>query len=70
MTARFVTISKFSEETGYTVGAVEQKIHRGIWLQNREFRRAPDNRILMDMEGFNKWVENQRAGACALETPA
>jgi len=59
MAARYVQIAKFCEETGYTARAVETKIHRGVWVEGRQYRRAPDGRILIDMEGYEKWVENQ-----------
>ena len=60
---RFVLIAKFTELTGYTQKAAETKISRGIWLQGREYVQAPDGRILMDMEGFNKWAASQPAVA-------
>lgn len=63
MTARFVRISKFVEETGYTKRAVESKIYRGDWLEGRHYRRAPDGNIMMDMEGYERWVENRPAEA-------
>lgn len=55
---RFATIKKFSELTGYTEGAVRQKINRGEWLQDHMFRKAPDGRILIDIEAFNDWADN------------
>jgi hypothetical protein len=58
MTARYVRIPKFVDETGYTARAVETKIHRGVWLEGREYRRAPDESTLMDMVGFERWVES------------
>jgi hypothetical protein len=59
MSARYVRIPKFCEETGYTDRAVETKIQRGVWIEGRHYRRAPDGSILMDMEGYEKWVENR-----------
>lgn len=59
MTARYIRIPKFVEETGYTARAVETKIHRGVWIEGREYRRAPDGNILVDMEGYDRWVEGQ-----------
>lgn len=56
MTSRFVTIRKFHELTGYTEVATRSKIGRGDWLQDYVWRKAPDGRVLMDMEGFEKWV--------------
>lgn len=55
--ARYLTVEKFSSETGYTPDAVRTKIRDGIWRLDREYKKAPDNRILMDMEGYEKWVE-------------
>lgn len=63
MTARYVRIPKFCEETGYTARAVETKIHRGVWAEGREYRRAPDNCIFVDMKGFERWVEGQKQAA-------
>ncbi|RYF32077.1 MAG: excisionase [Comamonadaceae bacterium] len=60
MTARYVRIPKFCAETGYTARAVETKIHRGVWVESRQYRRAPDGCIFIDMEGFEKWVEGQK----------
>lgn len=60
---RYVRISKFAAETGYSEKAVRRKIEEGIWIERREYRRAPDGSILIDMEGYNKWVEASRAVA-------
>lgn len=60
MTARFLRIPKFCEETGYTKRAVETKIHRHVWAEGKEYRRAPDGCIFIDMEGFEKWVVGQK----------
>lgn len=60
---RYVLIARFCELTGYTVKAVEGKIATGVWIEGRQYRRAPDGRILVDMEGFEKWVESQPQAA-------
>jgi hypothetical protein len=57
--ARFVTISLAEALTGYTKDAIETKIARGVWIEGREWRRAPDGRVLIDMRGYEKWVESQ-----------
>ncbi len=57
--ARFVTIALAEALTGYTKDAIETKINRGIWVEGREWRRAPDGRVLIDMRGYEKWVESQ-----------
>lgn len=60
---RYVTPAKFEELTGYTVKAVERKVESGAWREGREFRRAADGRILVDLEGYEKWVETQKQAA-------
>lgn len=60
---RYLTIRKFSAESGYTEAAVRSKISGGVWLINAEWRRAPDGRVLIDVEGYESWVEQGRAGS-------
>lgn len=57
--ARYVLIPLFCAVTGYTEKAVRRKIQSGVWLQDQLWRKAPDGHILIDMEGFHRWVENQ-----------
>ncbi len=54
---RFVLIRKFCELTGYTPKAVERKIESGVWRKGKVWLNAPDGRRLVDMEEFDKWVE-------------
>ncbi|MDY6948716.1 MAG: excisionase [Pseudomonadota bacterium] len=54
---RYVLLSLASLVTGYTVKAMERKIERGDWVENKVWRRAPDGRILIDLVGYQKWVE-------------
>lgn len=59
MTARFVTLEKAETETGYTVQAMQTKISRGVWIEGRVWIRAPDNRILIDLQGFEEWAASR-----------
>jgi hypothetical protein len=45
--------------TGYTVKAMERKIERGDWVEGRVYVRAPDGHIMVDVIGFQKWVEGR-----------
>ncbi|WP_454004943.1 excisionase [Alcaligenes sp. Marseille-Q7550] len=56
--ARYVRLPLFEAITGYTEKAARRKIEDGVWLQDREYRRAPDGNILVDLEGYLKWVES------------
>lgn len=44
--SRYVLLPLACVVTGYMVIAMERKIERGDWVENREYRRAPDSRIL------------------------
>lgn len=61
--ARFVRIPLAAARTGYTVEAIETKIKRGVWLEDKEYIRAPDGAILVDMEGYERWAVGQRQAA-------
>lgn len=54
---RYVTIPKFSEHSGYTEDAIRTKIRDGVWMEGKVWTKAPDNRVLIDMEGYQEWVE-------------
>jgi len=53
---RFVQLRVFETLTGYTEKAVERKIATGVWVEGRQFRRAPDGRVLVDLDGYETWV--------------
>jgi len=50
---RYVTIQRFTEESGYTENAIRTKIRDGIWRYGRVWVKAPDGRNLIDVEGYN-----------------
>jgi hypothetical protein len=54
---RYVTIPKFAEQSGYTEDAIRTKIRDGIWAEGKIWIKAPDNRVLIDVEGYREWVE-------------
>lgn len=54
---RYITIAKFAELSGYTAVAVRAKMRDGVWLEGREYRKAPDGHVLIDIDGYYKWVE-------------
>lgn len=56
----YVQVSVFSTVTGYSEDAIQKKIKRGVWLEGKHFRRAPDGHILMDLRAFHEWAENPR----------
>ena len=55
--ARYVLLPLASAMTGYTVKAIERKIERGDWPEGRVWKQAPDGHIVVDVVGYQKWVE-------------
>lgn len=57
---RYLTIAKFSGESGYSEDAIRAKIKNGVWLEGIVWKKAPDGRVLIDTEGYGKWVEGKQ----------
>ncbi|WP_413911857.1 excisionase [Candidatus Skiveiella danica] len=55
---RYMTIKRFADWSGYTPDAIRTKVRDGVWREGLEFKRAPDGRVLIDVEGYNEWVES------------
>jgi hypothetical protein len=60
--ARYVLLPLANLITGYSVKAMERKIERGDWQEGKVWRRAPDGRILIDVVGYQRWVEHDYRG--------
>jgi hypothetical protein len=60
---RYVRLPVFEAMTGYSTKAVRRKIEEGVWLEGRQYRKAPDGHILIDLHGYETWVEGQRQTA-------
>jgi hypothetical protein len=59
--APFVTIELFARISGYSEKAIRRKIERGVWLQGREFVRAPDGHVLISTKGYAQWAAPELA---------
>ena len=60
-TARYVLLPLANLLTGYSVKAMERKIERGDWQEGKVWRRAPDGRIVIEVLGYQRWVEGPGA---------
>lgn len=58
--SRFVTIELAAVLTGLTKGAIRMKIHKGVWLEDRQWVKR-DGRVMIDMKGYELWAETGRA---------
>ncbi len=59
MPARYVLLPLASVLTGYSVKAIQRNIERGDWIQDKVWRHAPDGRVVIDLIGYQKWVEGR-----------
>ena len=57
--ARYVLLQLATALTGYTVKAMQRKIERGDWAEGRVWKHAPDGRIVIDLVGYQRWVESR-----------
>jgi hypothetical protein len=57
----WVVIKRVVEVTGYTDQAIRAKIKRGVWLQDIIWRKAPDKRIVFNLEEIQKWMSGKKA---------
>ncbi len=56
---QWVLIPVFAAMTGYSDKAVRRKIEDGIWIEGKQYKRAPDGRITMNLQEYYKWVEQK-----------
>lgn len=61
MSLRYVTIKKFAADSGYSAKAIRVKIERGVWIEGRQYRRAPDGRLMVDVDAVARWIEGTPA---------
>lgn len=57
-TPRWVLIKRASELTGYSEDAIRHKVKNGTWAQGRIWRKARDNRVFINIEELDRWVES------------
>lgn len=57
--SRYVLIPLFCQLTGYSEKAVRRKLEERVWREGKQYRRAPDGRIIMDLLAYEKWVVGQ-----------
>ena len=57
MAVNWLTIRRFSEESGYTENAIRTKIKNGVWLEGQVWIKAPDGRVLISVDGYHQWVD-------------
>lgn len=55
-----VLIPVAEKATGLTERAMRRKIADGVWIEGREYDRAPDGHLYISISGFVAWVRSGR----------
>ncbi len=56
---KWVLIKIIIDTIGYSDDAIRAKIKKGIWLNGIHWRKAPDGRIVFNLEAIQKWIEGK-----------
>lgn len=65
---RYIQIAAFCTEgsahyAGYSVKAVQRKIEKGQWRYGQVLHKAPDGHTMIDLVGYEAWVESESVAA-------
>ena len=55
-----VLIPVAEKATGLTERAMRRKIADGVWIEGREYDRAPDGHLYISISGYVAWVRSGR----------
>jgi hypothetical protein len=55
---KWVLINKVIELIGYSDDAIRAKIKKGVWLCGTHWKKAPDGRLVFNLEAIQKWIEH------------
>ncbi len=56
---KWVLINKLVDLVGYTANAIRAKIKKGVWIQGVHWQKAPDGRLLFNLEAIYRWIEGK-----------
>lgn len=56
---KWVLINKVVELIGYSEYAIRTKLSRGVWLHGIHWTKAPDGRLLFNIQAIQQWIESQ-----------
>ena len=56
----WVKIPKYCELVGDTVEAVKAKIKRGLWAEEKHYRKAADGRIYISLREVSEWIAKSK----------
>lgn len=55
---KWVKLKRYCELTGDTSNAVHARRQKGVWLDDKHTKLAPDGKLWVNIEETEKWVEH------------
>ena len=55
---KWVLINKVIELIGYSDDAIRAKIKKGVWRCGVHWKKAPDGRLVFNIEAIQRWLES------------
>jgi len=52
----WIKAKKYAELSGYSYGAIKQKIYRGDWPEGVLWCNAPDRALMINWRNVDKWA--------------
>lgn len=50
------SVKEFARRGLYTEKAIRRKIESGVWTEGAQYHRAPDGRIILNINAIKKWI--------------
>lgn len=54
----WVLINIVTKSIGYSDDAIRAKIAKGVWQKGTHWKKAPDGRLMFNLEAIQKWIES------------
>jgi hypothetical protein len=58
---KWLTLDKFSEQSGMTKESIRALKKKGIWREKIHWAKAANGRIFINVIGVEKWIESSLA---------
>ena len=61
MILKWVKAKRYFELSGDTRSAFDHKRSKGMWVEGREWRRAEDGVLWVNLEAVEQWAQNSQS---------
>lgn len=57
----YIQLRKYAELSGYSEKAIRDKIYEGVWVEGIHFCKAPDRKIMINIEKVELWLQGKNS---------